>query len=66
MGDADLRLGYGLVWVGPQEPLLNYGWFAIPDIPLIALRMFALTAIAAAALMVTWKLKNKNTEVRDG
>jgi hypothetical protein len=58
-------LGYGLLWVGPKEPLLNYEWFAVPDIPLIALRVFALTAIAAAALLVTWKFK-KNVEVRNG
>jgi hypothetical protein len=58
-----IRLGYGFLWVGPKDSSSFYDWFATPDIPVIVLRVFALTAIAAAALIATRTSKNK---VRDG
>jgi hypothetical protein len=55
MPTAFERLGYGFAWVGPSTP--NYlNLYATPDMPLIALRVFALSAVAAAALLLVWKL----------
>lgn len=49
----NIRLGYGWLWVGPPEsvPLSN---LAAPDVPLVVLRLLAITVIAAAAIVATW------------
>jgi hypothetical protein len=47
----DQRVGYGWLWAGPIS-----GWnarYATPDIPLILLRILAVTAIAGIALLIT-------------
>ena len=45
---TSLRMGYGLLWAGPES--------ATPDLPIIGLRLLAVTAVAGAAFCVaTWK-----------
>jgi hypothetical protein len=41
------RMGYGWLWAGPS----NWSPYAIPDYPLIAMRLFALTAICGAVYL---------------
>jgi hypothetical protein len=43
------RIGYGWIWRGPASA---YGNFAAPDVYVIALRVFAITAIAGSIMLV--------------
>jgi hypothetical protein len=45
--DDYLRVGYGLVWSGPAKG----GPLAAPDLPLIALRILAISGLSAAAYL---------------
>jgi hypothetical protein len=53
--DDYLRLGYGFLWVGPRDAPFYYESFAVPDMPLIALRVFAVTSVAIASLALMWR-----------
>ena len=50
-GTDRIRTGYGWVWAGPSNPQLEAA-LTTPDMPVIALRLLALTAIATAAFIV--------------
>ncbi len=50
-GTDYIRVGYGWLWVGPTTHDFE-GALAAPDLPLIGLRILALTAIAGAAYFV--------------
>lgn len=49
------RAGYGWSWVGPGDPLpLRYdSSYAAPDMPLIQLRIVAVTSIAAGGFLLS-------------
>jgi hypothetical protein len=48
------RSGYGLLWAGPSsaEVLAGYGQYHTPDLPIIGLRLLAVTAVAGAAFCI--------------
>lgn len=48
---SDWRSGYGWLWSGPSSPevLPGYGQYHSPDLPIIVIRLIAVSAIAGAA-----------------
>jgi hypothetical protein len=56
--ERERRSGYGWLWAGPSstEVLAGYGQYHTPDLPIIGLRLLAVTAIAGAAFgAAAWK-----------
>lgn len=58
-----LRIGYGWLWAGPTSDsrFLDQGVVGAPDLPLIALRIVAATAISGAAFLGAGLFKSKAT-----
>jgi len=51
-GDDQIRAGYGLIWTGPSTSIVEPP-LTIPDFPIIALRIAALTFIGGAIFFGT-------------